>query len=160
MYISINMYIYTHVCIFHYITVQCMLSWNTQNLCQKYCYQSVLSFHKLLVKNTCAECAGFDGIKWRQCLGNRKKRLKLPFNILVSHRKNANYPLVFKHSYWKWPIHSGFCNSNGDVPVRYVRLPEGTLHYLSMAEWGKSTFSSTNLWFTPTKLTKHDARWC
>ena len=83
------MYIYTYVyfIILQYITVQCMLSWNTQNLCQEYCYQSVLSFHKLLVKNTCAECAGFDGIKWRQCLGNRKKRLKLPFNILESHKK-------------------------------------------------------------------------
>jgi hypothetical protein len=43
--------------------------------------------------------------------------------------RNGGYTLwLCQNSYWKWPISSWFTElKDGDFPVRYVNLPEGTI---------------------------------
>ena len=40
------------------------------------------------------------------------------------------YPLVNKHSYWKWSFIVDLPIKNGDFPISYVNLPEGYQFYL------------------------------
>ena len=55
-----------------------------------------------------------------------KASLNMSYIKAINWWNSLKYPLVNSHSYWTWPFIVDFPIKNGDVPVRYVKLPEGT----------------------------------